>query len=54
MLEPGVLTEFRKNVACLHNRAIFEIPEILAELLEETSAAQEKPPKKQQETQTIA
>lgn len=33
MLEPVRLAEFRKNVAALDNRAIFEIPEILAVLL---------------------
>jgi hypothetical protein len=41
MLEPSTLAEFRKNVAALENRAIFEIPEILAKLLGEppTSAS---------------
>ena len=34
MLEPGRLAEFQKNVAALNNRAIFEIPEILAKLME--------------------
>jgi glycosyl transferase family 28 len=38
MLEPAGLAEFRKNVAAQDNRAIFEIPEILAGLLGETSA----------------
>jgi UDP-N-acetylglucosamine:LPS N-acetylglucosamine transferase len=38
MLEPATLAEFRKNVAALENRAIFEIPEILAKLLGEPSA----------------
>ncbi|MGB2899498.1 MAG: glycosyltransferase [Candidatus Acidiferrum sp.] len=38
MLEPASLAEFRKNVAAQENRAIFEIPEILAKLLGETSA----------------
>jgi hypothetical protein len=33
MLEPASLAEFRKNVAALDNRAIFEIPEMLARLL---------------------
>jgi len=33
MLEPARLAEFRKNVAALDNRAIFEIPEMLARLL---------------------
>jgi Glycosyltransferase family 28 C-terminal domain len=35
MLEPARLAEFRKNVAAQNNRAIFEIPEILANLLGE-------------------
>ena len=35
MLEPATLEEFRKNVGALENRAIFEIPEILAKLLGE-------------------
>ena len=35
MLEPAKLAEFRKNVAAQNNRAIFEIPEILANLLGE-------------------
>lgn len=33
MLEPAMLEQFRKNVAAQENRAIFEIPEILAKLL---------------------
>jgi len=33
MLEPARLAEFQKNVAALNNRAIFEIPEMLAKLL---------------------
>jgi 1,2-diacylglycerol 3-beta-galactosyltransferase len=33
ILEPANLAEFRKNVAALNNRAIFEIPEMLAKLL---------------------
>jgi hypothetical protein len=40
MLEPATLEEFRKNVAALENRAIFEIPEILARLLGQSSNAQ--------------
>jgi hypothetical protein len=39
MLEPATLAEFRKNVAALDNRAIFEIPEILAKLLGEPPQA---------------
>ena len=37
MVEPARLREFRKNVAMLENRAIFEIPEILAGLLGESA-----------------
>jgi UDP-N-acetylglucosamine:LPS N-acetylglucosamine transferase len=36
MLEPATFAEFRKNVAVQENRAIFEIPVILATLLAET------------------
>lgn len=39
MLEPATLAEFRKNIAGLNNRAIFEIPEILAQLLGEARRA---------------
>jgi Glycosyltransferase family 28 C-terminal domain len=35
MMDPVKLQEFRKNVAALENRAIFEIPEVLAKLLGE-------------------
>ncbi len=38
MLEPATLAEFRKNVAALDNRAVFEIPEFLAKLLAESPA----------------
>ena len=34
---PATLADFRKNVAALENRAIFEIPEFLAKLLGESS-----------------
>jgi hypothetical protein len=34
------LAEFRKNVANLENRAIFEIPEILDKLLRESANTQ--------------
>jgi 1,2-diacylglycerol 3-beta-galactosyltransferase len=37
MLDSQNLAEFRKNVAALDNRAIFEIPEILAKLLGESA-----------------
>ena len=40
MLDAVTLAQFRKNVAALENRAIFEIPEILAELLRESENAQ--------------
>jgi len=35
LLEPAALAEFRRNVAALENRAIFEVPEIFAKLLGE-------------------
>ena len=47
MLEPTTFAEFRKNVAAQDNRAIFEIPEILAKLLGEPNSsaqAREKTP----------
>jgi glycosyl transferase family 28 len=37
LLEPATLAEFRRNVASLENRAIFEVPEIFAKLLGEES-----------------
>ncbi len=37
MLEPSAFAQFRKNVAAQENRAIFEIPEILAKLLGESA-----------------
>jgi glycosyl transferase family 28 len=42
MLEPARLAEFRKNVAALNNRAIFEIPEILAGLLGQVAETEER------------
>jgi hypothetical protein len=36
MLEPATLAAFRKNVSAQENRAVFEIPEILAKLLGES------------------
>jgi Glycosyltransferase family 28 C-terminal domain len=44
MLEPIRLAEFRKNVAALDNRAIFEIPEMLAKLLESKEPTAESLP----------
>ncbi len=38
MLQPAMLSEFRQNVSAQNNRAIFEIPEILARLLGESSS----------------
>jgi UDP-N-acetylglucosamine:LPS N-acetylglucosamine transferase len=54
MLEPATLAEFRKNVAALNNRAIFEIPEMLAKLLGESSALVEKPAAPALQSQTTA
>jgi UDP-N-acetylglucosamine:LPS N-acetylglucosamine transferase len=42
MLDPARLSEFRKNVATLNNRAIFEIPEMLANLLGESERTAER------------
>jgi hypothetical protein len=38
LLVPGRLKALQKNVRSLHNRAVFEIPECLAQLLGERSA----------------
>jgi 1,2-diacylglycerol 3-beta-galactosyltransferase len=43
ILEPATLAEFQKNVAALDNRAIFEIPEMLANLLGEGEKTEAKP-----------
>jgi spore coat polysaccharide biosynthesis predicted glycosyltransferase SpsG len=40
MLDPETLSNFRRNVEALENRAIFEIPEILDKLLRESADAQ--------------
>jgi 1,2-diacylglycerol 3-beta-galactosyltransferase len=37
LLEPAALAEFRRNVVALDNRAVFEVPEIFAQLLGEAS-----------------
>jgi UDP-N-acetylglucosamine:LPS N-acetylglucosamine transferase len=42
ILAPARLAEFRKNVAALDNRAIFEIPEMLAKLLGESAKSAEQ------------
>ena len=39
MLDPATLADFRNNVAAQNNRAVFEIPEILAQLLGEQNSA---------------
>ncbi len=42
ILDPAALAAFRRNVAAQENRAVFEIPEILAKLLDATSATAER------------
>jgi UDP-N-acetylglucosamine:LPS N-acetylglucosamine transferase len=54
MLELEKLAEFRKNVAALDNRAIFEIPEMLAKLLRESAGAAERPATPPIHSQTTA
>jgi 1,2-diacylglycerol 3-beta-galactosyltransferase len=44
LLEPGRLTELQRNVASLHNRAVFEIPEFLASLLRDQNQSQAESP----------
>jgi len=44
MLEPARLAEFGKSVAAQNNRAIFEIPEIFAKLLNETPKGTNREP----------
>jgi len=44
MLDPAALAAFRRNVAALDNRAVFEIPEILAKLLGESHSAERATP----------
>ena len=39
MLDPARLAEFKRNVAAQNNRAVFEIPEILAKILGESPTA---------------
>jgi UDP-N-acetylglucosamine:LPS N-acetylglucosamine transferase len=54
ILEPATLAEFRKNVAALNNRAIFEIPEMLAKLLGESSTLDQEPAAPALHSQTTA
>jgi hypothetical protein len=46
MLEPATLAEFKRNVTAQDNRAVFEIPEILAKLLGEPRLDVSDPTKK--------
>jgi 1,2-diacylglycerol 3-beta-galactosyltransferase len=39
LVEPVTLTRYRGNAAALHNRAVFEIPEILQKILDESRSA---------------
>jgi len=39
MLQPERLAKFKENVQALHNRAVFEIPEILSKLLGESATS---------------
>jgi hypothetical protein len=54
MLEPVRLAEFRKNVAALNNRAIFEIPEMLTKLLGSEDKAANLPAARAIHTETTA
>ena len=54
MLEPATLAEFRRNVAALQNRAIFEIPEILAKLLDQSRPAKTQSPAQSPSEQVTA
>jgi UDP-N-acetylglucosamine:LPS N-acetylglucosamine transferase len=38
LIEPAALARFRSNAAALHNRAVFEIPEMLEKILARTAA----------------
>jgi len=40
LLEPGKLADLQQNVASLHNRAVFEIPEFLSSLLGRQNSSQ--------------
>jgi hypothetical protein len=54
MLEPARLAEFRKNVASLDNRAIFEIPEMLAKLLGDSKETVKQPAAQAVDSQVTA
>jgi 1,2-diacylglycerol 3-beta-galactosyltransferase len=53
MLEPVTLAEFKKNVDAQNNRAIFEIMEILAKLLEQNGCITPEAPKRTRETASV-
>lgn len=50
LLHPENFSRFRVNAAAITNRAAFEIPEILASLLDEASSVTSHPPASQRET----
>jgi hypothetical protein len=52
LLEPATLAEFRRNVGALNNRAVFEVPEIFAKLLEEGGESREAETAEQGSSQT--
>jgi len=39
LIEPSMLARYRANAAALHNRAVFEIPDILQQIFDRTQAA---------------
>jgi hypothetical protein len=39
LIEPGTLARYRANAAALHNRAVFEIPETLRNILGRSRSA---------------
>ena len=40
LIEPATLARYRANAAALHNRAVFEIPEMLQKILDESHGPQ--------------
>jgi 1,2-diacylglycerol 3-beta-galactosyltransferase len=53
MLEPAKLTEFKKNVAAQNNRAIFEIMDILAGLLDKNGGQADPSPRPVRESVAV-
>ena len=43
LIQPATLARYRENSAALHNRAVFEIPEILQKILDESPSAPPSP-----------